>query len=86
MITDLDWAGMAIFRAAKENFLLLEPWRLGYQIMLQAYVDGNCHNDSEAGKSQQQVIDSSGSPWLDEQVIAILDKCCFVDQEIIGKK
>jgi len=82
---DLDWSGLAIFRALKAVFPDLAPWKPGYVRMLRAAEQGCCHNLEMADKTGQQPLDTSGDLWLDNYVLSFLKaNQSFVDQEILG--
>jgi len=82
-ITDMDWDGMRLFHYLKQQFPFLEPWKPGYKSMLDAVKNKNFYHAAEAGKTGQQPMESSGSEWMDQQVLPHLLDDKFVDQEII---
>jgi hypothetical protein len=82
---DLDWAGLAIFRALQPVFPGIQPWRAGYETMLRAARQGGGHSGAMAGKNNQAPLDTSGDAWLDTHVLSFLKAHHrFVDQEVIG--
>jgi hypothetical protein len=82
---DMDWSGLAIFRALQPVFPGIQPWRIGYEIMLQAARQGGGHAGAMAGKINQLPLDTSGDAWLDTHVLSFLKTHQrFVDQEVIG--
>lgn len=82
---DMDWAGLSIFRALKPVFSDLEPWKPGYNRMLQTAQQGGGHPPEMAGKTGQTPIETTHNTWLDMHILSFLkSKNLFVDQEVIG--
>jgi len=82
-ITNMDWNGIKLFSTLKQQFPGLEAWKPGYKVMMEEAKNGNYHSPEEAGKTEQQSMTHSGSNWLDQHIIPLLEDGKFVDQAII---
>lgn len=84
-IGDLDWEGLKIFYSLKSIFPDLKPWKKGYEKLIEARENGQCHSPGMANKKGQKQIDSTSDDWLDEHILKPMKKrSLFVDQEVIG--
>jgi len=79
---DLDWSGMRILAAMRNNFPAMQAWEPGYQPMLQSLLAGQGHSPEASDKKGQRPIAAFGCPYADAQLIpALAAHGRFVDQE-----
>lgn len=79
---DLDYAGMGILRALRQNLPELTAWLPGYQAMLNALVTGAGHTPQQSGKERQSDPISTGCKFSDQELLpAIRSTGRFLDQE-----
>lgn len=79
---DLDWSGMRILAAMRDNFPEMHAWEPGYAPMLAALQAGDGHSPEAADKRGQRPLEEVGCPYADSQLLPTLKKKGkFVDQE-----
>jgi hypothetical protein len=79
---DLDPAGLRIFAQMRTTFPEIGPWKSGYQLLINRLIEGEGHSLDESGKEQQGRIIRTGCPWMDQEVIPVMeDTDLCVDQE-----
>jgi hypothetical protein len=79
---DLDWSGMRILAAMRNNFPEMQAWQPGYAPMLVALQEGNGHSPEAADKRGQRPVDATGCVYADAQLLtALKTEGKFVDQE-----
>lgn len=79
---DLDWSGMRILVAMRNNFSAMQAWQPGYDQMLQSLLDGHGHSPEAADKRGQRPLDTVECPYADGQLLVALKSLGkFVDQE-----
>lgn len=79
---DLDWSGMRILAAMRNNFPEMQAWQPGYFPMLDSLLEGHGHSPEAADKRGQRPIASVGCPYADSHLVAALKaQGKFVDQE-----
>ncbi|SDP93028.1 hypothetical protein SAMN05216303_11151 [Rhodoferax sp. OV413] len=82
---DLDWSGMRILAALRNNFPEMQAWQPGYNPMLQSLREGHGHSPEAADKKGQRPLETVGCPYSDGQLLAALKALGkFVDQEQFG--
>ncbi|WP_310611829.1 Wadjet anti-phage system protein JetD domain-containing protein [Limnohabitans sp.] len=79
---DLDWSGMRILAAMRNNFPNMKAWEPGYQPMLQSLLAGQGHSPEASDKKGQRPMMTSGCKYADTHLIPALSAHGrFVDQE-----
>lgn len=79
---DLDFSGLAILKALRQNFPYLTAWQPGYQPMLAALEQGVGHTPEQAGKTGQYFSEHCGCNYADQTLAPALVKTgLFIDQE-----
>jgi hypothetical protein len=79
---DLDWSGMRILAAMRNNFPEMQAWQPGYGPMLKSLLDGHGHSPEAADKRGQRPLEAVGCPYSDGQLLpALKARGKFVDQE-----
>lgn len=79
---DLDWSGMRILAAMRNNFPGMQAWEPGYQPMLQSLLAGQGHSPEASDKKGQHPIADFGCPYADGYLLPALGTHGrFVDQE-----
>ena len=79
---DLDWSGMRILAAMRNNFPAMQAWVPGYQPMLQSLLAGQGHSPEASDKKGQRPIATFGCTYADGQLLPALTAYGrFVDQE-----
>lgn len=80
---DLDWAGMGILLALRQQFPTMTGWMPGYE-RLRKYVEaGGGHLPGQARKSQQLFIPATGCAYADKVLLPTLTRFSrFADQEL----
>ncbi|WP_444995008.1 Wadjet anti-phage system protein JetD domain-containing protein [Aliikangiella sp. IMCC44359] len=79
---DLDYAGLAIFKAIKNNFSQLELFKPGYQAMLEMIKNGFGHPLEHRDKDKQIDPMTTGCDYADLEVLPLIRlKKRFFDQE-----
>ena len=79
---DLDWSGMRILAAMRNNFPGMQAWEPGYQPMLQSLLAGQGHSPEASDKKGQRPMVSLGCPYADAHLIpALAAHDRFIDQE-----
>lgn len=82
---DLDWSGMRILAAMRNNFPAMQAWQPGYGPMLESLLNGEGHSPEAADKRGQRPLYAVGCTYADSQLVAALtEKDKFVDQEQFG--
>lgn len=80
---DLDWSGMRILAAMRNNFPDMHAWQPGYQPMLQSLLAGQGHSPEASDKKGQRPVDSVGCEYADSHLLPTLTSLGrFVDQEL----
>lgn len=81
---DLDYAGMSILRALKQNFPAVQAWRPGYAPLLDALERGMGHAPELGAKIEQKDPGVVGCPYADRELLPAMRRSGrFVDQELI---
>jgi hypothetical protein len=82
---DLDYEGMAILDALREQFKNIKVWDTGYQPMIKAIENNFGHCPSMAGKeNQREVRITSKEDNLERSIkVLLLSKNTFIDQEFV---
>lgn len=79
---DLDWSGMGILLALRQQFPALTAWIPGYERLRKAVEKGRGHLPSQARKGQQLFIPATGCPYADKMLLPTLTRYAqFADQE-----
>jgi hypothetical protein len=79
---DLDWSGMRILTAMRNNFPEMQAWQPGYSPMLESLLAGNGHSPEAADKRGQRPLEAVGCAYADSELLpALRTKGKFVDQE-----
>lgn len=79
---DLDFSGLAILKALKQNFPALRSWEPGYARLLYRLQEGEGHTPGAAGKIGQRDPLHTGCVFADEILLPKMrDTGLFVDQE-----
>jgi hypothetical protein len=79
---DLDYSGMAILKAMRQNFPTMQAWDPGYRKLLTRLTAGNGHTPAAARKDGQRDPELTGCPLADEVLLPSMRKIgLFVDQE-----
>jgi hypothetical protein len=79
---DLDYSGMAILASLRTIFPSAQAWQPGYDPMLGRLTAGDGHSPGESGKERQRMIEATGCPYADEQLLPALKASQrFLDQE-----
>lgn len=79
---DLDYAGMAILKAMRQNFPALRAWDPGYLKLLARLTAGDGHTPAAARKEGQRDPGITGCPLADEVLLPSMRAAgLFVDQE-----
>lgn len=79
---DLDWSGMRILAAMRNNFPEMQAWQPGYGPMLKSLLSGNGHSPEAADKRGQRPLEAVGCPYTDSYLVpALKTQGAFVDQE-----
>jgi hypothetical protein len=79
---DLDFSGMGILKAMRQNFPTLRAWDPGYLRLLERLRCGNGHSPAAAGKSRQRDPVETGCSLADDILLpAMREARLFVDQE-----
>lgn len=79
---DLDWSGMRILTAMRNNFPEMQAWRPGYAPMLESLLEGNGHSPEAADKRGQRPVEVVGCSYADSELLpALTVQGKFVDQE-----
>jgi hypothetical protein len=79
---DLDWSGMRILAAMRNNFPGMRAWEPGYQPMLQSLMAGQGHSPEASDKKGQRPMVVFGCPYADAHLVPALTALGrFVDQE-----
>lgn len=79
---DLDYSGMAILKAMRNNFPLLQAWPEGYGRLLTRLNAGDGHTPLAARKEGQRDPGATGCPFADYVLLpAMRSSGLFVDQE-----
>jgi len=79
---DLDWSGMRILAAMRNNFSDMQAWQPGYSPMLDSLLEGHGHSPEAADKRGQRPLEVVGCPYADSQLLtALKTQGKFVDQE-----
>ncbi|MEZ5511191.1 MAG: DUF2220 family protein [Gammaproteobacteria bacterium] len=79
---DLDWSGMGILLALRQQFPALTAWIPGYERLRKAVEKGGGHLPSQARKGQQLFIPATGCPYADKMLLPTLTRYAqFADQE-----
>jgi hypothetical protein len=82
---DLDWSGMRILAAMRNNFPEMQAWQPGYGPMLKSLLEGHGHSPEAADKRGQRPLDAVGCAYSDGQLLlALKAREKFVDQEQFG--
>lgn len=80
---DLDWSGMRILAAMRNNFPEMQAWQPGYLPMVKSLLDGHGHSPEAADKRGQRPIAAVGCPFADATLLpALKAHGKFVDQEL----
>lgn len=81
---DLDYSGMAILKALRQRFDLIEAWQPGYEPMLQQLHEGNGHTALQSNKEEQVDPQITGCDYADHTLLPALRAAdLFVDQETV---
>lgn len=81
---DLDYAGMSILRALKQNFPAATAWQPGYAALLEALDRGMGHAPELGDKTEQPDPGAVGCPYADRVLLpAVRRHGRFLDQELI---
>ncbi len=81
---DLDYSGMAILKALRQRFDLIEAWQPGYEPMLQQLHEGNGHTALQSNKDEQSDPHLTGCNYADNSLLPALRVAeLFVDQETV---
>jgi hypothetical protein len=79
---DLDWSGMRILAAMRNNFPDMQAWQPGYAPMLESLLEGHGHSPEAADKRGQRPLEVVGCPYADTHLLTALKaEGKFVDQE-----
>ena len=78
---DLDWSGMRILSTLRASFGGVEAWQPGYEPMRERLLAGGGHRPEAADKRGQRPIAATGCHYADAQLVPLIDKLGFVDQE-----
>lgn len=79
---DLDFAGMGILRAMRQNFPALRAWDPGYRKLLARLIAGDGHTPTAARKAGQRDPETTGCVLADEVLLPSMRSAgLFVDQE-----
>lgn len=79
---DLDYSGMAILKAMRQNFPALRAWQPGYQRLLNRLQAGDGHSPAAARKEGQRDPVETGCELADQVLLpAMRGAGLFVDQE-----
>ncbi len=83
---DLDYSGIGILFALKENFASLSAWEIGYRQMLSSNMDGMGHTPEMAGKEKQIELSQKTECAYSDDVLSLnmKDLGTFVDQEVVN--
>lgn len=81
---DLDWSGMRILTTLRASFGDVEAWQPGYEPMRKCLVAGGGHRPEAADKRGQRPIVSTGCSYADGQLLPLIDRLGFVDQELFN--
>ncbi len=80
---DLDWSGMGILLALRQQFPAMESWITGYERLRKQVEKGGGHLPQQARKTQQLFIPATGCPYADRMLLPTLTRHSrFVDQEL----
>ena len=81
---DLDYAGMSILRALKQNFPEVTAWQPGYAALLEALDRGMGHAPELGDKTEQPDPGAVGCPYADRVLLPAMRRHGrFLDQELI---
>jgi hypothetical protein len=81
---DLDYAGMSILRALRQNFPAARAWQPGYAALLDALERGMGHAPELSDKTEQPDPGVTGCAYADRELLPAMRRCGrFVDQELI---
>lgn len=81
---DLDYSGMAILKALRQRFDLIEAWQPGYEPLLQQLHEGNGHTPLQGNKEEQGDPQLTGCDYADNTLLPALRAAgLFVDQEMV---
>ncbi len=81
---DLDYSGMAILKALRQRFDLIEAWQPGYEPMLQQLHERNGHTALQCNKEEQVDPQLTGCNYADNSLLPALRAAeLFVDQETV---
>lgn len=82
---DLDFAGLSILKALRQQFPSLTAWQPGYQPMLRALRVGVGHLPGQAGKENQLNPAESGCNYADAYLLpALIETGLYLDQEWVS--
>lgn len=80
---DLDWSGMGILQALRQQFPALTAWRPGYDRLRRYLERGGGHLPQQAKKTGQAFIAATGCAYADRVLLPTLIRHArFVDQEL----
>lgn len=83
---DLDYEGLSILRALRNNFPKIQAWRDGYQAIIDFHRQGLGHFAHQANKDKQQAPQPSGCDYGDTVLLPLLTQSKrFIDQEVVDK-
>lgn len=81
---DLDFSGMAILKALRENFSETKAWQQGYQPLLAKLKNGEGHDHETSGKALQKDPVTTGCVWADNTLLPEMRNLGqFIDQEAV---
>jgi hypothetical protein len=81
---DLDYSGMAILKALRQRFEVIEAWQAGYEPLLQQLHEGNGHTPLQGNKEEQCDPQLTGCEYADNTLLPALRAVgLFVDQEMV---
>lgn len=81
---DLDFSGMAILKALRQRFDVIEAWPPGYEPLLQQLHEGNGHTPLQGNKEEQGDPQLTGCEYADNTLLPALRAAgLFVDQEMV---
>ncbi len=81
---DLDYSGMAILKALRQRFAVIEAWQPGYEPLLQHLLEGHGHTALQSNKEEQLDPQLTGCDYADYTLLpALRREMAFVDQETV---
>ncbi|AXS81912.1 hypothetical protein [Marinobacter sp. Arc7-DN-1] len=79
---DLDPAGLTIYRHMRQIFPEIQPWKTGYNGLVEALKRGDGHPMNFADKGEQGLLPDTGCSWMDSCVTPVMKQTNLcVDQE-----